>query len=99
MRLIGLEEHTTEYWTNTEAIRSAHMKAGFYIKRLLLKIVDGADLSTLEKTGRMEFELTGSGAGSLAAFRVLAVSRQTYRIAASRIGEPFEGEQFVEGAA
>ena len=96
MRLIGLEEYTAEYWANTEAIRSAHMKAGFYISRLLLKIVDGADLTALERTGRMEFELTGTDAGSLAAFRVLAVSKQKFTIAASRIGEPFKAEQFVD---
>jgi len=93
MRLVGLEANTAEYWTNTEAIRSAHMKAGFYISRLLFKIVDGADLSTLERTGRMEFELTGTDAGSLVALRVLAVSRQTFSVAASRIGEPFEIEE------
>lgn len=96
MKLIGLEEHVAEYWTNTEAIRSAHMKAGFHIRRLLLKIVDGADLSTLERTGRMEFELTGGDAGSLTAFRVLAISKKTYRVASSHIGEPFEANQFVE---
>jgi hypothetical protein len=98
MRLIGLADQAAEYWSNAELIRSAHKKAGFHIRRLLLKIVDGSDLSPLERTGRMEFELPGTGAGSFTAFRVRAVSPNQYKVPAFRLAEPFELRELFDQA-
>jgi len=88
MKLIGIGDYALEYWSNAELIRSAHMKAGMYIRRLLLRVVAAADLSTLESTGRMEFELDTSEA-SLTAFRVRSVSTKRFKVASSKIAEPF----------
>jgi len=90
MKLIGMGDRALEYWSNAELIRSARMKAGMHIRRLLLRVVATADLDTLERTGRMEFELSGSDAGSLTAFRVRSISTSRFKVASSRIAEPFE---------
>jgi hypothetical protein len=97
MKLIGMEGCALEYWSNAELIRSAHMKAGMYIRRLLLKVVAAADLSTLESTGRMEFELNTTEA-SLTAFRVRCVSTERFKVASSKIAEPFEVLKILEPA-
>ncbi len=96
MELIGSGEHIAEYWSNAQLIRSAHMRAGMYIRRSLLKVVAAADLSTLGLTGQMEFELPGTAAGSLTAFRVRSVSEKRFKIASSRIAEPFEVFEMLE---
>ena len=98
MKLIGMEDHALEYWSDAELIRSAHMKAGMYIRGLLLKVVATADLSRLENTGRMEFELTSSEA-SLTAFRVRSVSTKRFKVGSSKIAEPFEVVKIFEPAS
>jgi len=90
MRLIGLEEKTDEFWSMMAKIDRAHRKAGFHIRRLLLKQVKDADLSELQRSGRMDFELQGADAGSLTAFRVEAISQNTVPMPLSKIGSPFE---------
>lgn len=98
MKLTGLEEKTAEYWANTRALLKAHMKAGFHIRKLLLKQVADADLDELEAAGQMSFEIPGSDAGSLTAYRVLSISDKQYKVLATHIGEPFdyEGETWHE---
>ena len=96
MKLIGMGNRALEYWSNAELIRSAHMKAGMHIRRLLLRVVAAADLNTLERTGRMEFELSGSDAGSLTAFRVRSISTRRFKVPSSRIAEPFELLKMLE---
>jgi hypothetical protein len=90
MKFVGLEDKIDEYWKNTKAILSAHMKAGFHIRKLLLKKVASADLEELQRTGKMDFELRESGAGSLTAFRIQALSQKHYLVPVSHIGRPFE---------
>jgi len=90
MRLIGMEEKIDEYWKNAKAINSAHMKAGFYIRRLLLKKVADADLEELRRTGNMDFELRESGAGGLTAYRIVTISQKQYLVPVSYTGRPFE---------
>jgi len=96
MKLIGMGDRAVEYWSNAELIRSAHMKAGMHIRRLLLRVMATADLNTLERTGRMEFELRGSDAGSLTAFRVRSISTRLFKVPLSRIAEPFEVSNVLE---
>ncbi len=92
MKVIGLEDKTGEYWRNAKALHSAHMRAGFHIRKLLLKKVANADLDELERTGKMDFELHGSGAGSLTAYRIIALSQKNYVIPVSHVGRPFESD-------
>lgn len=92
MKLIGLGQKIEEYWRNARALTNAHLRAGAYIRRMLLKEVATADLDELERTGRMVFELPGNDAGSMTAFRVLSVSHKKYKIPVSQLDDPFEGE-------
>ena len=92
MKLIGLAEQTDEYWRNAGIIRSAHIRAGFRIRKLLLTQAANADFSELERTGRMDFELPGANAGSITAFRVIAVSQNLYTVPVSQVGDPFESD-------
>lgn len=87
MQLVGLKGEAEHYWETMRAIDIAHKKAGFYIRDMLLKQVNESDLKTLERRGRMSFELPDKDAGRLTAFRVKSRSPQTYTMAASKIGE------------
>jgi hypothetical protein len=90
MSYIGLKEVTKEYWFFAEAIDAAHKRAGFHIRKLLLKQVLSADLVDLEKMGRMDFELPEADGGTLTAFRVTDISPEHYKVPVQRIGHPFE---------
>jgi len=97
MKLIKMEKDTPEYWKLAEAIDEAHRKAGFHIRKLLLKQVLSSDLSVLEKTGRMDFELEEEDGGSLTAFRVTGISPASYTVPLAKVGHPFEREDDVYG--
>jgi len=90
MKLTGLESLIPEYWKNTKAIRSAHLRAGFQIRRLLLKQAKNIDFEELAKVGRVDIELPEAGAGSLSVFRVLAISEREYVVQVSQLGVPFQ---------
>jgi hypothetical protein len=92
MKYIKLESKTPDYWKMAEAIDEAHRKAGFHIRKLLLNQVLSTDLSVLEKTGRMDFELEKEDGGSLTAFRVTGISPASYTVPLTRVGHPFERE-------
>lgn len=92
MKLVDLEDKTDEYWRNAKALHSAHMKAGFHIRKLLLKKVASTDLDELERTGKMDFELRESGAGSLTAYRIIALSQKNYVIPVSYVGNTIESD-------
>ncbi|MEW5953171.1 MAG: hypothetical protein AB1815_05370 [Bacillota bacterium] len=92
MRLIKMEKDAPEYWKLAEAIDEAHRKAGFHIRKLLMKQVLSADLSILEKTGKMDFELEEEDGGSLTAFRVTGISPAGYTVPLAKVGHPFERE-------
>lgn len=92
LKLIGLEDKIGEYWRNAKALANAHLRAGAIIRRLLLKEVANSDLDELERTGRMDFKLPGEDAGSLTAFRVLAISEKKYKVPLSNLEDPFESE-------
>ena len=89
MRLIGLEKEAQKLWETMNEIRKAHSRAGFKIREMLLDQVNKCDLEKLRRHGIMEFELVDQGAGSLSAFRVKEVSRETTEVIQWRVGEPF----------
>lgn len=90
MKLTGLESLVPEYWKNTAAIYRAHQRAGFQIRRLLLKQAKDIDFEELAKTGRVDIELPEADAGSLSVFRVLAISEREYVVQTSQLGVPFQ---------
>lgn len=92
MKLIKMEKDAPEYWKLAEAIDEAHRKAGFHIRKLLLKRVLSADISILEKKGRMDFELEEEDGGSLTAFRVTEISPAGYTVPLAKVSHPFESE-------
>jgi hypothetical protein len=92
MKMINMEMDAPEYWKMAEAIDEAHKKAGFHIRKLLLKQVLSSDLSLLEKTGRMDFELEEEDGGSLTAFRVYGISPAGYIVSLAKVGHPFDRE-------
>ncbi len=89
LRYTGLESQSEEIWDHMCRIRAAHVTAGQQIRRLLLEQVKRADLRQLQKLGIMEFELPGEASGSLTAYRVEAVSSETYTVPTSHLGRPF----------
>ncbi len=89
MKLIGLENESQGYWNIMGEIRNAHTRAGFTIRSMLLDLVNKSDLDILKRYGKMDFELAEQGAGSLSAFRVIDVVKETSEVIHWRIGEPF----------
>jgi hypothetical protein len=92
MRFLGLQQRAKTYWQAMEILDRAHRKAGFHIRRLLIREVLQADFRELEGDGRMDFELADADGGSLTAFRVEQISPDTSRIAHFRVGRPFKVE-------
>jgi hypothetical protein len=90
MALVGLKNEAKKYWETMSIIRNAHTKAGFTIRSMLLEQVTKSDLETLKHQGRMDFELSVQGAGSLSAFRVVDISKDTVEVIHWKIGEPFQ---------
>lgn len=91
MRLIGLEGKTVEYWKTMQFINSAHRKAGYKLKSMLLSQVDNISPEEFYKNGKIEFKLAEDDKDTkLTAYRVETLLPQTYNIAFSRIGIPFK---------
>lgn len=95
MSLIGLKERALDYWEVAIAIETAHRQAGHYIRNLLLKKVLHSDLSELEKTGRMDFELEQGDGGKLTAFRVEGFSPGLYTVPVFRLAHYFERDEYA----
>jgi hypothetical protein len=93
MHVVGLSDKADQLWKAMAAIDSAHRKAGFHIRKLLLRQVLESDVSALEKLGRMDFELGDVGGGTLTAFRIVAASDERFTVPVSRLGDPFELEE------
>jgi hypothetical protein len=91
MQLIGMSNEATEFWKIAHVIDRAHRKAGFHIRKLLLKQVMKSDLKLLEKMGKLDFELPEDDGGSLSVFRVKRVVQETYKIKESQLGHLFKG--------
>ena len=70
MKYIGMEDEHQDYWDALSIIVSAHQRAGFKIKDLLLARVKETDVDNLLRRGRMDFTIAENGA-RLTAARVL----------------------------
>lgn len=90
MSLIGLDDQAREYWDLMTMIDSAHRRAGQRIRKMLLSQVKQSDLSPLESTGRMDFEVPGMAGGSLSAFRVIDILPESLTVPLHRIGRLLE---------
>lgn len=92
IRLSGIDENLDICFSITKQIAQAHKKAGRYLRKLLLEQVAEADLTELEKHGKMRFELT-SGGGRFIATRVVQVSRSKVNIAVNLLNKRFNLER------
>lgn len=90
MRLVEMEAAAPEYWRIMTLIDRAHMRAGQLIRKLLLEVVHGADLKSLEQLGRMVFTLPHAAGGNLVACRIKDVGQETVEIPFNRIGHLFD---------
>lgn len=86
MKLIGEEKMTDKYWENARKIEVCHRRAGFIIRKLLLKKVLESDLTLLHNAEKIDFELEQAGGGSMTAFRVKFISQEPFEIPSSRLG-------------
>jgi hypothetical protein len=86
LQYVGLFEDYDQYLKATKLIYSAHRRAGFQIRNLLLQQVLRADLSRLTLLGRMDFMLPGEDGGSFTAIRVREVSKNSATVRLSQLG-------------
>jgi len=94
MKLVGLESESEQYWQSMKEIRRAHQRAGQRIRKLLLARVRNADLDELERTGILEFSLDEVDGGTLTAFRVERLLRETVQAMPHRLGHPYSTAHF-----
>jgi hypothetical protein len=67
---------------------AAHLRAGQAIRRQLEEQAEVADLSTLERTGTLDFSLP-EGGGALSAYRIEEISPTVVSVPEQHIGHPF----------
>jgi hypothetical protein len=89
LKLVGLDQEADEYWKAMAELESAHRKAGFAIRRRLDALAEGVDAAILDQAGRFDFQLQ-EGGGTLAAFRVEAISPVPVEVAYDELGALFE---------
>lgn len=84
MDYIGLEDLYQDYWDALSIIVSAHQRAGYRIKDLLLARVREVDVDSLLQRGRMDFKIGEDGARVTAA-RVLEMVKLDARFHPRRL--------------
>ena len=84
MDYIGLEDRHQDYWDALSIIFSAHQRAGYRIKDLLLARVKEADVDNLLRRGKMDFTIAEDGARVTAA-RVLEMVELDARVHPRRL--------------
>lgn len=90
LKLVGLNDVFEEYWNGMEAIARYHQRAGQQIRRLLLRKLQESAFVGLERYGRLDITLTGAvGAGTLTAFRILAIDRNPRVVNVNELNSPF----------
>lgn len=89
MKQTGLEAKAQEYWHAASQIDAAHRRAGHRLRKLLLKQVEGTDLTALMQSGRLDFHVPDVDGGGLTAFRIEHFVAEAFLVPASRIGRPF----------
>lgn len=67
-------------WEQMGEIQAAHQSAGSAIRRRLLEQVRAADMSYLQRDGRMDFTLPGElGGGKITAIRIIGIAPEVVR--------------------
>ena len=90
VKLIDTGDSPDELWEKMRAISSAHSKAGFYIRELLLSSIKGTNFTGLIKKGIMQFNLPDEEAGNFTAFRITGLSKDRIQVSPADISIPFE---------
>jgi hypothetical protein len=90
LQVAGLGTRSNELWRMMTRIDRAHRRAGQAIRKQLLRQARSADLTDLDRLGRMSFDLPGIEAGSLEAFRIVGIGSTPVGIPDHRLGHPFE---------
>ena len=90
MSVIGKAKETEVYWSVMNQIAKFHHRAGFAIRDQLLKVVERADLKSLNSVGRMDFELPDSGGGTMSLFRIRDIAPEPTAVPSTRLGCPFK---------
>jgi hypothetical protein len=90
LKLIGLNDVFNEYWNGMETIARYHQRAGQQIRRQLLRKLQESALVGLERYGRLDITLTDAvGAGTLTAFRILAIDPKIRIVDVNELNSPF----------
>lgn len=90
MRLTEMGEKPEIIWQIMDYLDSAHREAGRRIRELLLKQILNTDLSELERTGRMDFQLAQFEGGRFSAFRVERIGLDVTMVSPYHEGNPFQ---------
>ena len=86
LKTLGLDDNGEQYWVYGRAIRRARIKAGLYVRKLLLEQVQEADVEHLEEWGRGDFRLPGRHGGTITAVRLNDLGPSVDRVPAHKIG-------------
>jgi hypothetical protein len=89
MRFIGEASRTDQFWRAMEVINRAHRKAGNYLRRRLLRLVQNSDLGPLRADGMMSFELEEGEGGSFVAYRVETIGKDLHEVSPQHLGQAF----------
>jgi len=100
MKVVELAEKTDEYWNSMSNIARHHQRAGQQIRRLLLRRLQVTDLTDLQRLGYLDISLPEAGAGTLTAFRIVALEPTARLISVNQLNHPFEiGGAYATDAA
>jgi hypothetical protein len=90
MAVIGERERFRELWDGMGAIDSAHRKAGFQVRALLVEEIRRGDKSALAAEGWADFDVEEiEGEGALRVARVEGKAPNTERVPRTRTRRPF----------
>lgn len=93
MKLIGLEDSAEKFWLAMQEIDSAHRRAGFEVRNLLLEQVKDVDVTKLQSQGRIEFKLSQDDDSKLIALRVESILEGTFTVPYSHLGRMIRLDQ------
>lgn len=82
----GLGTRAQELCAAMDDIDSAHRKAGFKIREMLLEKIDAASQESLERDGEMIFDLGDMDGGAISAFLITAIPVEEFDVSADQIG-------------
>lgn len=88
----GLRERAEELWLKMGNIDRAHKRAGFAIRRMLLRKIAATSLEPLERDGEMIFELSDEDGGALSAYQIIQIDASDYEVPTDQIGVLIEME-------